>query len=72
MEKIWSGWVQGTDDKKKSLVIKVNTAYCLNTNERSFSDYPELLELQEKNGMRNIGKAYLTVQSNYKKCAEFT
>ena len=57
----------GTDDKK-ALVIKFNTAYYLTKNERPFSDYPELLELQEKNGVRDIGKAYLTD----KKCAEFT
>ena len=57
----------GTDDKK-ALVIKFNTAYFLAKNERPFSDYPELLELQEKNGVRDIRKAYLTD----KKCAEFT
>ena len=55
----------GTDDKK-ALVIKFNTAYYLAKNERPFSDYHELLELHEKNGVRAIGKAYLT------KCAEFT
>ena len=57
----------GTDDKKV-LVKKFHTAYYLAKTERPFSDYPELLELQEKNGVRDIGKAYLT----YKKCAEFT
>ena len=57
----------GTDDKK-ALVIKFNTAYYLAKNERPFSDCPEVLELQEKNGVRDIGKAYLTD----KKCAEFT
>ena len=57
----------GTDDKK-ALVIKFSTAYYLARNERLFSDYPELLELQEKSGVRDIGKAYLTD----KKCAEFT
>ena len=53
----------GTDDKK-ALVIKFNTAYYLAKNERLFSDYPELLKLQEKNEMRDIGKA--------QKCAKFT
>ena len=57
----------GTDDEK-SLVIKFNTAYYLAKNERLFSDYPELLGLQEKNRVRDIGKAYLTDR----KCAEFT
>ena len=57
----------GTDDKK-ALVIKFSTAYYLAKNERLFSDYPELLELLEKSGVRDIGKAYLTG----KKCAEFT
>ena len=38
----------GTDDKK-ALVIKFNTTYYLAKIERPFSDYPELLELQEKN-----------------------
>ena len=57
----------GTDDKK-ALVIKFNTAYYFAKNERPFSDYPEHLELQEKNRVRDIGKAYLTD----KKCAEFT
>ena len=43
----------GTDDKK-ALVVKFNTAYYF-------------LELQEKNGVRDIGKVYFTD----KKCAEF-
>ena len=45
-----------------------NTAYYLAKNERPFSDYAKLLELQEKNRVRGIGKAYLAD----KKCAEFT
>ena len=57
----------GTDDKK-AMVIKFNTAYYLAKNERPLSDYLELLELQEKNGVRDIGKVYLTD----KKCPEFT
>ena len=56
-----------TDDKK-ALVIQFSTAYYLSKIERPFSNYPELLELQEKSGVRDIGKAYLTD----KKCAEFT
>ena len=35
---------------------------------RLLSDYPDLLELQKKNSVQNIGKVYLTDQ----KCAEFT
>ena len=57
----------GTDDKK-ALVIKFNTAYYLAKNERPFNDYPELLELQQKHGVRDIGKTYLTD----KKYAEFS
>ena len=57
----------GTDGKKV-LVIKLNTAYCLAKNERPFGDYPGLVELQEKNEVRDIRKVYLTD----KKCAEFT
>ena len=57
----------GTDDKK-TLAIKFNTAYYLAKNERPLRDYPELLELQEKNRVRDIGKAYLTGR----KCTEFT
>ena len=56
-----------TDDKK-ALFMKFDTAYLLAKKERPFSDYSDLLELQKKNGVQNIGKAYLTDQ----KCAKFT
>ena len=56
-----------TDDKK-ALVIQFSTAYYLSKIERPFSNYHELLELQEKSGVRDIEKAYLTD----KKYAEFT
>ena len=53
---------------KKALPIKCNTAHYLAKNERSFKDFPNLIELHEKNGVRDIGKVYLTD----KKCSEFT
>ena len=56
-----------TDDKK-ALFVKFNTAYLIPKKERPFHDYQDLLELQKKNRVQNIGKAYLTCQ----KCAEFT
>ena len=39
----------GTDDEKT--LVKFNTAYYFAKNERLFSSYPELLELQEKKGV---------------------
>ena len=36
--------------------------------EKEDSDFPELLALQEKNGIKNISKAYLTNNT----CSEFT
>ena len=59
--------MDGTDGYK-ALIIKFNTVYYLAKNERPFSNYPEVLELQEKNQVRDIGKAYPTD----KKCAKFT
>ena len=56
----------GTDDEKT--LVKFNTAYYFAKNERLLSSYPELLELQEKKGVWDTGKADL----NDKKCAEFT
>ena len=53
---------------KKALPIKFNTAYYLAKNERPFNNFPNLIELQEKNGVRDIGKVCLTD----KKCFEFT
>ena len=57
----------GSDDKK-TLLIKFNNACYLAKNERPFNDFPNLMELQEKNKVRDIGKVYLTD----KKCSEFT
>ena len=56
----------GTDDEKT--LVKFNTAHYFAKNERLFSSYPELLELQEKKGVWDTGKADL----NDKKCAKFT
>ena len=47
-------------DDNKTLFIKFNTTYLLTKKETPFSDYPDLLELQKKNGIQNIGKVYLT------------
>ena len=65
LKKVWSGWVAMT---KKTLLIKFTTACYLAKNERPFNDFPNLMELQEKNKVRDIGKVYLTD----KKCSEFT
>ena len=56
-----------TDDRK-ALEHKFNSAYYLALKERPFTDFPELLTLQEKNGIKNIDKAYLTNIA----CTEFT
>ena len=56
-----------TEDKK-ALEIKFNSAYYLAKKERPFTDYPDILRLQEKNGIKDIGKGYLTNKS----CTEFT
>ena len=56
-----------TDDRK-ALEYKFNSAYYLALKERPFTDFPELLTLQEKNGIKNICKAYLT----YNAFAELT
>ena len=41
---------------KKSLVIKFNTAYYAAKNEKPFSDFPNLLELQEKMEWETLGR----------------
>ena len=56
-----------TDDRK-ALEYKFNSSYYLALKERPFTDFPELLILQEKNGTKNIGQAYLVNTA----CAEFT
>ena len=48
---------------KKSLVIEFNTAYYAAKNEKPFSDFPNLLELQEKNGVRDIGEVILLTRN---------
>ena len=49
----------GTNDKKV-MVINFNTVYYLAKKEWPFRDYLELLKQLEKNGVRDIGKGYLT------------
>ena len=51
-------------DEQKALLVKFNTAYLLAKKERPFSD---ILELQKKNGVQNISKAYFTDR----KCLEY-
>ena len=62
------GLKQMCTDYRKALEYKFNTAYYLALEERPFTDFPKLLTLQEKNGIKSIGKAYLTNNA----CTEFT
>ena len=54
-------------DDRKHLEYKFNSTYYLAMKEKSFTDFPELLTLQEKIGIKRIGKAYLTKNA----CKEF-
>ncbi|XP_028408661.1 zinc finger protein 862-like [Dendronephthya gigantea] len=45
---------------RESLRIKFNSAYYLAKQERPFSDFSELLKLQSKNNILNIGESYTT------------
>ena len=49
------------DKDRDSLRVKFNTAYYIAKHEKAFTDYPNLLELQEKNNVQGIGKNYITV-----------
>ena len=42
---------------KNSLQVKFNTTYIIKK-ERPFTDYPDLLKLQAKNGIENFGSSY--------------
>ena len=57
------GFAKLREKDRKSLEVKFNAAYYLAKKERPFSDYPELLDLQERNGVNNIGKSYRTDRS---------
>ena len=57
---IGTGFAKLREKDRKSLEVKFIAAYYLAKKERSFSDYQELLDLQEKNGVNNIGKSYRT------------
>lgn len=46
-----------------SLHIKFNSLYYLAKLEQQFSDYPNLLTLENKNKVQNIGKNYTTDQA---------
>ena len=45
---------------RESLKVKFNSAYYLAKRERPFSDSPDLLRLQSKNNVTNIGECYST------------
>ena len=48
------------DKDRDSLRVKFNTVYYIATvHEKTFTDYPNLLELQEKNDVQGIGKNYI-------------
>ena len=48
---IGHGLMKMADRDKEVLVNRFNSAYYLAKKERSYSDFPELIELQEKNGV---------------------
>ena len=54
-------------DDRKHLEYKFNSTYYLAMKEKSFTDFPELLTLQEKIVIKRIGKAFLTKNA----CEEF-
>ena len=43
---------------KNLLRVKFNTTYYVIKKERPFTDYPDLLQLQAKNGIENFGSSY--------------
>ena len=45
---------------KDSLRVKFNTTYYVLKKERPFTDYPDLLNLQNKNGLKKLGANYAT------------
>ena len=53
---------------RKYVEYKFNSVYYLPMKERPFTDFPQLLTLQEKSGIKRIGKTYLTNNP----CEEFT
>ena len=55
-------------DDRKHLEYKFNSAFYLAIKGRPFTEFPELLTMQEKNGIKNIGKAFLTNSA----CEELT
>ena len=48
------------DNDLDSLQMKFNSCYYLAKRERPFAHYPHLLELQEKNDVKQIRKIYAT------------
>ena len=48
------------DKDRDSLRVKFNKVYYIAKHEKAFTDYPNLLELQEKNNVQGIGKNYIT------------
>ena len=48
------------DKDRDLLCIKLNTVYYIAKHEKAFMDYPNLLELQEKNNIKGIDKNNIT------------
>ena len=49
---------------KNSPRVKFNTTYYVIKKERPFTDYPDLLKLQAKNGIENFGSSYGNADAN--------
>ena len=57
---IGRGMARMNEKDKESLNIHFNSAYYLGKHERPFTDYPALLDLQEKNGALKFNESYRT------------
>ena len=49
---------------KESLQAKFNTKYYILKNERPFTDYPDILNLQTKNQIIKLGASYSTLDAS--------
>ena len=49
---------------KESLQAKFNTKYYVLKNERPFTDYPDILNLQTKNQIIKLGASYSTLDAS--------
>ena len=57
---IGRGIARMNEKDKESLSIRFDSAYYLGKRERPFTDYPALLDLQEKNGVLKFNESYRT------------